>query len=121
LDFRRLFEESRTIILVLLPDAPRYTMVAATRARLTATHTTHEQILGRGLFEVFPDDPADPAASGTHNLRVSLERVMSTRAPDTMAVQKYDIPGPGGEFLSRYWSPKNIPILDAAGEILYIL
>ena len=121
LDFRRLFEESPDIILVLLPDAPRYTMVAATRARLTATHTTHEQILGRGLFEVFPDDPADPAATGTHNLRVSLERVMSTRAPDTMAVQKYDIPGPGGEFLSRYWSPKNIPILDAAGEIFYIL
>ena len=121
LDFRRLFEESPDILLVLLPDAPRYTMVAATRARLAVTHTSPEQIVGRGLFEVFPDDPADPEATGTRNLRASLERVMATRAPDTMAVQKYDIPGPDGQYVSRYWSPKNIPVLGAAGEILYIL
>jgi signal transduction histidine kinase len=121
LDFRRLFEESPDVLLVLLPDAPRYTMVAATRARLEATHTTREQIVGRGLFEVFPDDPADPAATGTRNLRASLDRVVATRAADVMAVQKYDIPGPDGKFVSRYWSPKNIPIIGAAGEILYIM
>ena len=121
IDFRRLFEESPDNILVLLPDAPRYTMVAATHARLNVTHTSRGQIEGRGLFEVFPDDPSDPEASGTRNLRASLERVVATRAPDTMAVQKYDIPGPDGTFVSKYWSPKNIPVLAATGEILYIL
>lgn len=121
LDYRLLFEESPDILLVLLPDAPRFTMVGATRARLAVTHTTREQIIGRGLFEVFPDDPADEAATGTRNLRASLERVLATRAPDTMAVQKYDIPGPDGQFVSRYWSPKNIPVLASSGEILYVL
>ena len=62
--FRLLFEESPDVLLVLRPDAPRYTIVAATRARLRATHTTIDQI-GRGLFEVFPDNPDDPAATGT--------------------------------------------------------
>ena len=121
LDYRLLFEESPDILLVLLPDAPRFTMVGATRARLAVTHTTREQIVGRGLFEVFPDDPTDAAATGTRNLRASLERVLATRAPDTMAVQKYDIPGPDGQFVSRYWSPRNIPILASSGGILYIL
>ncbi|MHB1869821.1 MAG: hybrid sensor histidine kinase/response regulator [Steroidobacteraceae bacterium] len=121
IDFRRLFEESPDNILVLLPDAPRYTMVAATHARLNVTHTSRGQIEGRGLFEVFPDDPSDPGASGTRNLRASLDRVVATRAPDTMAVQKYDIPGQDGTFVSKYWSPKNIPVLAATGEILYIL
>lgn len=121
IDFRRLFEESPDNILVLLPDAPRYTMVAATGTRLKVTHTSREQIEGRGLFEVFPDDPADPEASGTRNLRASLDRVIASRAPDTMAVQKYDIPGPDGTFVSKYWSPKNIPVLAGTGEILYIL
>jgi signal transduction histidine kinase len=121
LDYRLLFEESPDILLVLLPDPPRFTMVGATRARLAVTHTTREQILGRGLFEAFPDDPTDAAATGTRNLRASLERVLATRAPDTMAVQKYDIPGPDGQFVSRYWSPKNIPVLAPSGEILYIL
>ena len=89
-DFRLLFEESPDILLVLLPDAPRYTMVAATDARLRATHTTRAT-LGRGLFEIFPDNPTDPSATGTSNLRASLERVLKTRQPDTMPVQQYDL------------------------------
>ena len=120
LDFRLLFESSPDILLVLLPDAPRYTMVAATDARLAATHTTRET-LGRGLFELFPDNPEDPGATGTSNLRASLDRVLATRSADTMAVQRYDIRGPDGTFQSKYWSPKNIPVLSASGEVVYIL
>jgi signal transduction histidine kinase len=120
LDFRLLFEESPEVLLVLLPDSPRFTMVAATHSRWRATHTTPETI-GRGLFEVFPDNPDDPGSTGSSNLRASLERVLKTRQPDTMAVQKYDIRGPDGNFEARYWSPKNLPVLSASGEVLYIL
>jgi signal transduction histidine kinase len=120
LDFRLLFEESPDVLLVLLPDAPRFTIVAATRARFAATHTAADQF-GKGLFEVFPDNPDDPAATGTANLRASLERVLAKRIPDTMAVQKYDIRGQDGAFEVRYWSPRNIPVLSASGEVLYIL
>jgi len=121
LDFRVLFEGSPDILLVLLPDSPRFTMVGATDARLAVTHTTRDETLGRGLFEIFPDNPDDPGATGTNNLRASLERVLATRAADTMAVQKYDIRGPDGTFQARYWSPKNIPVLSASGDVLYIL
>lgn len=120
LDYQLLFEQSPDVLLVLLADPPRYTMVAANDARLLATHTTRES-LGSGLFEVFPDNPDDPAASGMNNLRVSLDRVVRTRAPDTMAVQKYDIRGEDGVFVAKYWSPKNLPVLSPAGEILYII
>jgi signal transduction histidine kinase len=121
LDFQLLFEESPDILLVLLPDAPRFTMVAATSARCRATLLTREQTLGRGLFEVFPDNPEDAGATGTSNLRASLNRVLATRAPDTMAVQKYDIKGPDGSFQVKYWSPKNLPVLSSTGEVRYIL
>ena len=120
LDYELLFQESPDVLLVLLPDAPRFTMVAATNARLAATHTTRE-ILGRGLFDVFPDNPADPGATGTSNLRDSLQRVLRTRRADTMAVQKYDIRGSNGSFETKYWSPKNLPVLSNSGEVLYIL
>jgi signal transduction histidine kinase len=121
LDFRVLFEESPDVLLVLLPDTPRFTAIAATKARLIATHSTLEETVGRGLFELFPDNPNDPAATGTANLRASLERVLATKEADTMAVQKYDIRGPDGSFQSKYWSPRNIPILSPAGEISYVL
>jgi signal transduction histidine kinase len=120
LDFQLLFEESPDVLLVLLPDSPRFTQIAATRARLIATQTTREQTIGRGLFELFPDNPDDPGATGARNLRASLERVLKTRAADTMAVQKYDIRGPDGTFQVRHWSPKNIPILSASGEVMCI-
>ena len=120
LDYELLFQESPDVLLVLLPDAPRFTMVAATNARLAATHTTRE-ILGRGLFDVFPDNPADPGATGTSNLRDSLQRVLRTRRADTMAVQKYDIRTSNGSFETKYWSPKNLPVLSSSGDVLYIL
>jgi hypothetical protein len=81
-------------------------------AYLRATMTARQDIVGRGLFEVFPDNPGDAKATGTENLRSSLHRVLALRVPDTMAVQKYDIPRPGpkgGAFEERYWSPLNTP------------
>ncbi len=119
-DFALLFAEAPDVLLVLLPDAPRFTMIAATNARLRATHMTRDS-LGRGLFELFPDNPDDPAAAATSNLRSSLERVLATRQPDTMPVQKYDIRDASGAFTVKYWSPKNVPVLSPAGEVLYIL
>lgn len=121
LNYQLLFEHSPDILLVLLPDAPRFTMVAATNSRLATTLMSREQTIGVGLFEAFPDNPDDSTATGVNNLRQSLERVLATRMPDTMAVQQYDIRRPDGGFEIRYWSPKNLPVLNANGEIQYIL
>jgi hypothetical protein len=44
-------------------------------AYLRATMTNREEILGRRLFDVFPDNPEDTAATGVANLRSSLNRV----------------------------------------------
>ena len=63
--------------------------------------TKREDILGRGLFEVFPDNPSEPGATGTSNLRSSLNRACRSGAPDTMAIQKYDIRRPDGTFEER--------------------
>jgi signal transduction histidine kinase len=120
-DFRALFESAPGSYLVLTPD---FTIVAVSHSYLRATMTVRERILGRGLFEVFPDNPDDPAATGERNLRASLERVLRDRVPDTMAVQKYDIRRPeaeGGGFEERYWSPVNSPVFAADGTLAYII
>src|SRR6185369_11291197 len=79
---------------------------------------------GRQLFDVFPDNPGDPQATGVRNLAASLDRVRRTRAADAMAVQKYDIRRPdeeGGGFEERFWSPVNCPIFDPSGELAYVI
>ncbi len=117
-DFRLLFESAPGLYLVLAPDL---TIVATSEAYLRATMTRREQILGRGIFDVFPDNPDDPAATGVQNLRASLERVLKDRAPDAMAVQRYDIRTPEGGFEERFWSPVSSPVLDAEGRLAYII
>jgi len=120
-DFRVLFESAPGLYLVLAPDL---TIVAASDAYLHATMTTRDAILGRGLFEVFPDNPDDPAATGVRNLGASLNRVLLNRKADAMAVQKYDIRRPaseGGGFEERFWSPVNSPVFGPGGEIVYII
>jgi signal transduction histidine kinase/ActR/RegA family two-component response regulator len=120
-DFRALFESAPGLYLVLATD---FTIVAVSNAYLQATMTERDAVLGRGLFEVFPDNPDDPTATGVANLRASLGRVLAHRRADAMAVQKYDIRRPdseGGGFEERFWSPVNSPVLDPGGEIAYII
>ena len=120
-DFRTLFESAPGLYLVLTPDLE---IIAASDAYLRATMTARTRILGRYLFDIFPDNPDDSTATGTRNLRASLERVRQTKTADVMAVQQYDIRRPdseGGAFEERYWSPVNSPVCDADGELAYII
>jgi len=116
--FENLFESLPGLFLVLTPDLK---IVTANDAYLQATMTRREEIRGRGLFEVFPDNPANAAATGASNLRVSLDRVRQHATADTMAIQKYDVRRPDGVFEERYWSPINSPVFGTNRKIEYII
>jgi PAS domain S-box-containing protein len=113
-----LFDSLPGLFLILTSDLK---IISASDAYLEATMTLRENLLGHDLFEVFPDNPEDLAADGTSNLRASFDRVRQTCAPDTMAIQKYDIRRPDGEFEERYWSPINSPVLGQDHRIEYFI
>ncbi len=120
-DFRLLFESAPGLYLVLTPALQ---VVAVSDSYLRATMTNRVEILNRGVFDVFPDNPDDLHATGVRNLRDSLRRVVELKAPDAMAVQKYDIRRPesvGGGFEERYWSPVNYPVFNADKDVIYII
>lgn len=120
-DFRELFLATPGLYLVL---SPGFDIVAVNDAYCRATMTAREAILGRNLFEVFPDNPDDAGATGVNNLRASLDRVVEFKRPDKMAIQKYDIRRPddqGGGFEERHWSPLNIPVLGSRNELRWII
>jgi signal transduction histidine kinase len=116
-----LFESAPGLYLVLTPDLE---IIAASDAYLRATMTARTEILGRYLFDIFPDNPDDSTATAIRNLRASLERVRTTKTADVMGVQQYDIrrrDSDGGAFEERYWSPVNSPVCDPDGELAYII
>ncbi|WP_090561424.1 PAS domain S-box protein [Belnapia rosea] len=121
-DFRALFEAAPAPFLVVAP--PDLQIVAANDAYLRATMTDRATLLGRMVFDAFPDDPVDPDRSGVANLRASFERVIATRGTDVMPVQRYPIRRPaelGGGFEERWWAPVNSPVLGHDGEIVFII
>lgn len=118
IQFQRLFESAPGLYLVLSPDL---LIVAVSNAYLLATMTHREAILGRHLFDVFPDNPDDPTATGVNNLRHSLETVLLTGKAHKMDLQKYDIRNESGGFEERYWSPVNTPVFDDLSAVEYII
>ena len=119
--FRALFESAPGLFLVLAPED--FSIVAVSDAYLRATMTKRSAIMGRKIFDVFPDDPDDPAADGERAVRSSLERVRDTRTADLMPVVRYPVQRPeseGGGFEERYWTPINSPVFSDGGELIFI-
>lgn len=120
-NFELLFNATPGNYLILLPNSPDFTVVAVSDAYARVTMNVREHMLGKNLFELFPDNPDDPNANGVRNLRASLLHVLHFNEPHKMEIQKYDIPYPDGHgFEERYWRPLNTPVIDN-GKLLYII
>ena len=116
LDYAGLFDASPNPYLVL---DRALNIVGANRAYLRATKRDLADLVGRWAWNAFPTDPETQRQS-----LASLERVLRTGQPDTIALLRFDIPRPdaeGGGFEERYWSIVHAPVLDAAGEVALVL
>ena len=103
---------------------PTLTIVEASDAYLSATMVARDEVIGHNIFEIFPDNPNDPKATGTTNLKRSLQKVLTNKTAHAMRTQKYDIRLPlseGGAFEERYWRPLNSPVLDTNNQVKYII
>lgn len=91
-------------------------------AYLRATGKLREEIVGRPVFEVFPDNPDSPFEPEA-NSRASFERVLRHRLPDAQAMRQHDIrrPEQGGGFEGRFSKSSNTPVLDENSDVLYII
>ncbi|MBD2776982.1 ATP-binding protein [Iningainema tapete] len=121
LDFKTLFESAPGLYLVLTPDGK---IVAVSDAYLHATMTKREEILGRELFDVLPENFDEQTVTKVNNLRASLNSVRQNRVPHKMGIHKYDISR--SEFTTdgaeqRYWSQVNSPVFGANNEITHII
>jgi len=121
IDFKALFSLTPNPYMVLDREL-RY--VTANEAYLRVTASRLEDLLGRYLFDAFPHDPEDPQNASARLLRASFERVLAERVPDTLALIPYRVPfqtAQGVVIQERYWSATHMPILDARGEVAFIL
>jgi PAS domain S-box-containing protein len=107
-DYRLVLENSPWPCLILRPD---FTVAMASEAYLKANGMRREDLLDRPLPDVFP---SDPSGASTESLRASLERVLRTRQPDSIALEHRGA-------TPRNWSLVNSPVLDDSGAVAYLI
>ena len=103
-DFRALFEAAPGAFLVILPNDPLFTIVTATDAFIRMARVRREDLIGRGLSEVFPAYSLDSNMSGLSNVTASLRRAIATHS-------SHIVPG----------CSETIPIMAADGSVAYLL
>ncbi len=114
-----LFDALPEKMLVLTPYD--YRVVAVTDAYAKSVMRDRQALLGLKIFDLFPDDPSDPEATGVRDLAASLRRAETLRVTDVMPLQRYPIERADGKFEERFWLPRNKPILDHAGAVVFLV
>ncbi|MFD2246400.1 PAS domain-containing sensor histidine kinase [Pontibacter ruber] len=121
LDFKNIFQALPGLYLILSPEL---TIIAVSDSYLAATLTAREEILGKYVFDVFPDNPHDAESKSVASLKSSLNYVLEHRQSHFMPTTRYDVPSPGSSghtFERRYWAPCNTPVLAEDGTVAYII
>jgi PAS domain S-box-containing protein len=116
------FRQSRQAGILVAADVGRWTIEAVNDAYLAVTHRRREDLLGRPLFECFPESQATLDDQGSGRIAASFLRALAGE-PALIAAQRYDLPIPGraGEFEEHYWDFSTVIVRDDDGRILSLL
>jgi len=106
---------------MVLDPGPGLCILGINNAYAAATMTVPADVHGRSLFDVFPDNPADPLADGVANLYGSLTIAARQAKPHAMTIQRYDIRDRHGHFIERHWQPVNTPLFDDDGRLIALM
>jgi PAS domain S-box-containing protein len=121
IDFRVLFESAPGCNLILTPDL---SIAAVSDEYLRVTLTRREEVIGRQLFDVFPEGPNDREGGGPLGTCEAIRRVLAEKRRQVLPVQRHPSGRPGWQgydFEERYWSHAYAPVLDDQGRVTHVM
>lgn len=121
LSYRTLFTALPESYIIFAANDPIYTIVDINPAQAKIMMTRPKDIIGKPLFEAFPDVSEKYFKTVVSDMRDSFKRVVRTRKRHVMGVIRYDIKNQAGEFVERYWRTEHLPILNDDGSVAFIL
>ncbi|MFG3350290.1 PP2C family protein-serine/threonine phosphatase [Streptomyces sp. NPDC048018] len=120
IDYGAVFHALPGMVALLTPDL---LYADANEDFLRLAGRTRDQLVGRYIFDVFPEHPGEPAAAGMRETRESMLRVVASGERDTMALLRYDIEETDrpGRWVEHFWSPVNAPVFGSDGSVMLIV
>ncbi|MCW3111415.1 MAG: domain S-box protein, partial [Segetibacter sp.] len=119
-DFK-VFESMPGNSLILLPNKPTYTILAASNDFVNTTGISRNNLLHNSLFEIYSDHANEASATSISNLSASFKYVITHKKAHQLPIQPYQIQKVDGTFKEFYWHLSNSPVVDDNGELLYII
>lgn len=120
-DIELLYNCQPTPSIILKPDYPRFSIAAVNTAFLKSTHTSHQELIGQPLFNIFVPNPDDDG-SRNQQLVNALKEVIATKQTFYLNHHRYDLPDASGHNMTvHYWRIESSPLLDSSGNIKYIV
>lgn len=120
-DYQKLFYTLPTRFIVFSADDPHFTIAEESNAHADMVSMRRKKVIGKPLFDVFPDNSEKYRKTGVSDLLESLRKVIKTGEPDTMAAFRYDIKAADGTFNERHWRVTHYPMFDDSGKVEYVL
>ncbi|WP_220296753.1 PP2C family protein-serine/threonine phosphatase [Streptomyces sp. MBT84] len=98
---------------------PKMIFVDANAEFLRIRRLTHEQLIGPYLPEDYPANDRPFLLK----ILASLRRVADTGEPDTLTLERHDVPDPDrpGVWHERYWTLTNVPVFGSDGRLTLLL
>lgn len=117
-DYAAVFELFPTPCVILDPSL---VILDCNDAYLTVTGRCREGLLGRGLFEAFPQ--TDPSKETGTAVRRVLMQALRTRRAAVLGAQRYDISPTGdpADTQVRFWTTTAVPLRGADGDVAALL
>lgn len=119
IDYQHLFRALADNFLVIAPDADA-TILDDTDRHAGVAMKSRAEVIGKPFFEAYPVASQNEADV----IRASHEHVRRHLEPHTMPLIRYDLERPaeqGGGLEERYWQATHYPVLDAQGQLQYIV
>lgn len=120
-DFEALFNASPYPYMLM--SVPELTIIGANPAYLNSVGRAADDIVGKYVFAAFPPNSSDPDSTNVEEVRISIERAIATKLPDTTPFLRYAVPQEtpqGTVFREIYWSTVHTPVLGADGEVVFV-
>ena len=83
-------------------------------------HLKRDEIIGRKLFQIFPNNPENTKEDSESSIYQSLLQALAHKKTFKTEAVRYDISTKDG-FRERYWNATAIPILHESGEVQYLV
>lgn len=116
-DYRAVFQALPAPCLLLDPDLR---IVDANSAYLRELGRGRHELVGRPVFEAFPEGPQGPSGA---ILATSMRAALASGLPDELTLLKYDVEveAASGAWEERWWHIVNAPVVHPDGSVAGLL